>query len=114
MKIRALFKKYWAYILAFVSSLVVISILFYLQGVAPFGGKSLLTIDFFHQYGPMLGELFDRIKSHSSLLYSFNMSMGLPFYRNFLNYLSSPFNIFLTHFKFANGKGIYPRAKNFV
>lgn len=47
MKIKALFKKYWGYILAFVSSLVVISILFYLQGVAPFGGKSLLTIDFF-------------------------------------------------------------------
>ena len=98
MKIRALFKKYWGYILAFVSSLVVISILFYLQGVAPFGGKSLLTIDFFHQYGPMLGELFDRIKSHSSLLYSFNMGMGLPFYRNFFNYLSSPFNILMLLF----------------
>lgn len=98
MKIKALFKKYWGYILAFVSSLVVISILFYLQGVAPFGGKSLLTIDFFHQYGPMLGELFDRIKSHSSLLYSFNMSMGLPFYRNFFNYLSSPFNVLMLLF----------------
>lgn len=46
----------------------------------------------------MLGELFDRIKSHSSLLYSFNMSMGLPFYRNFFNYLSSPFNILMLLF----------------
>lgn len=98
MKIKTWFKKYWGYLLAFSGALVVISVLFYLQGVAPFGGKSLLTIDFFHQYGPMMGELFDRIKSHSSLLYSFNMSMGLPFYRNFFNYLSSPFNILMLLF----------------
>ena len=84
--------------LAFASAFVVISILFYLQGVTPFGDKSLLTIDFFHQYGPMLGELFDRVKSHLGLLYSFNMSMGLPFYRNFFNYLSSPFNILMLLF----------------
>lgn len=98
MKIKTLFRKYWGYVLAFVSALVIISILFYLQGVAPFGGKSLLTIDFFHQYGPMMGELFDRIKNHSGLLYSFSMSMGLPFYRNFFNYLSSPFNILMVLF----------------
>ena len=83
MKIRALFKKYWGYILAFVSSIVVISILFYLQGVAPFGGKSLLTIDFFHQYGPMLGELYDRVRGGGNLIYSFTMGMGIPFFRNF-------------------------------
>lgn len=98
MKVKTFFKRYYGYIITFCVSIILIGILFYLQGVTPFGGKSLLTIDFFHQYGPMLGELFDRVKSHSGFIYSFNMSMGLPFYRNFFNYLSSPFNIIMLLF----------------
>ena len=46
----------------------------------------------------MLGELFDRIQNGNNLIYSFNMAMGLPFFRNFLNYLSSPFNIIMMVF----------------
>lgn len=80
----------------------IIGVIYYLQEVAPFGDKSLLTIDFFHQYGPMLGELFDRIKNHSNLLYSFSMGMGLPFFRNFFNYLASPFNIIIWLFNHDN------------
>ena len=79
--------------------MIVIIAIFILQGLAPFGDKSMLTIDFFHQYGPMLGELYDRVKNGSSLIYSFNMGMGLPFFRNFFNYLSSPFNILIFLFK---------------
>ena len=86
------------YLLTFLTSLVAISILFILNGVSPFGKKSLLCIDFFHQYGPMLGELRDRILSGKGLLYSFNMGLGLPFFRNFLNYMASPFNIIILLF----------------
>lgn len=50
----------------------------------------------------MMGELFDRIKGHSSLLYSFSMGMGLPFFRNFFNYLASPFNIIIWFFSHDN------------
>lgn len=80
----------------------IIITVYILQKVAPFGRNSLLTIDFFHQYGPMLGELYDRIKDGSNLIYSFNMSMGLPFFRNFFNYLSSPFNMIMFLFKHDN------------
>ena len=79
----------------FLCGLIVISAIYILQDVSPYGKNSLLTVDFFHQYGPMLGELFDRIKNGSNLIYSFSMGMGLPFIRNFLNYLSSPFNIII-------------------
>ena len=88
-------KKYGYLVITAICTLVAISIIFYLQEVSPFGKNSLLTVDFFHQYGPMMGELFDRIKNGSTLLYSFNMGLGLPFFRNFFNYLSSPFNILL-------------------
>lgn len=97
------FLKRWDYLLITIfSSIAVIGIIFYLQDVAPFGKNSLLAIDFFHQYGPMLGELYDRVKHGMSLIYSFNMGMGLPFFRNFFNYLSSPFNLIMFIFNRSN------------
>lgn len=87
------------YVCAFIIGLMIISILYKLNNVTPFGDRSLLCVDFYHQYGPMLGELYDRIHEGGNLIYSFNMAMGLPFFRNFLNYLSSPFNIIMFFFK---------------
>ena len=83
-------------------SLVCVSIIYTVNKIAPFGNNSMLDVDFYHQYGPLLNELYDRVKEGSSLLYSFNTAGGLPFYRNFLNYLSSPFNIILFLFKKEN------------
>ena len=58
--------------LAFLFSLVIISVLYMSNEVTPFGTKSLLCVDFYHQYGPMLGELFDRLHLGSNFIYSFN------------------------------------------
>ena len=90
------------YYLTFITGLIIVTIIYILQKVAPFGRNSMLTIDFFHQYGPMLGELYDRLTSGSNLIYSFTMGMGLPFIRNYMNYLSSPFNFLLLLFKREN------------
>ena len=81
------------YMLTFLIATIIIGILYRLNNTLPFGDNSLLCVDFYHQYGPMLGELYDRLHSFGGFTYSFTMSMGLPFFRNFLNYLSSPFNI---------------------
>lgn len=89
-------------LITFIVSTIIISLLYILNKVAPFGNNSLLTIDFYHQYGPMLNELVDRVKDGSTLLYSYNTAGGIPFYRNFLNYLSSPFNVILLFFKKEN------------
>ena len=35
---------------------------------------SRLDIDFYHQYGPMLAELYERIKNGSNIIYSFTIS----------------------------------------
>ena len=85
--------------LTFLIGIAIISIIYFLQKISPFGENSTLTDDFYHQYGPMLAELYNRISTGKNLIYSFTMSMGLPFFRNFLNYLSSPFNILLLLFK---------------
>ncbi len=91
----------WVIITLILSS-IIISVIYTLQKIAPFGNNSMLDVDFYHQYGPLLNELYDRVKSGETLLYSFNTGGGIPFYRNFLNYLSSPFNIILFLFKKEN------------
>lgn len=88
--------------LTFLLGIIIISIIFIIEKISPFGENSTLTVDFYHQYGPMLGELYDRFFSKSNFFYSFTMSGGLPFFRNFLNYLSSPLNVILLFFKREN------------
>lgn len=83
------------YLITGICSIVIVIALYILNEVAPFGENSMLTVDFYHQYGPMLGELYDRVKNGYNLFYSFNMGMGLPFFRNFYNYMSSFFNIII-------------------
>lgn len=105
MKLNKIFEKCkkekWI-LLTFIVSLVIVSVIYCLQKIAPFGNNSMLDVDFFHQYGPMLNELYDRVIQGENLIFSFNTGGGIPFYRNFLNYLSSPFNIFLLLFKKEN------------
>ncbi len=87
------------YIKTFIIAVIVVLITYIINKVAPFGEHSLLCVDFYHQYGPMLAELYDRVHGLANFTYSFSMGMGLPFFRNFLNYLSSPFNIIMFFFR---------------
>ncbi|MBQ3021547.1 MAG: YfhO family protein [Bacilli bacterium] len=101
-KVINFIKKYNYVILTFILAFLIIGIIYKLQDVAPLGRNSMLTVDFFHQYGPMLAELFDRIQSKESLLFSFNIGLGIPFFRNFFNYLSSPINLLMLLFNRNN------------
>ncbi len=98
-KIKEYYKKNKWLLITFLFSSFIISIIYTLKHIAPFGNNSMLDVDFYHQYGPLLNELYDRVKQGENLLYSFNTGGGIPFYRNFLNYLSSPFNIVMFLFK---------------
>lgn len=91
-------KNNYQFLTIILGMIVVISI-FISNEIAPFGEKSLLDVDFFHQYGPMLSELFDRILSGESLIYSFNTGLGIPFFRTFFNYLASPLNVLMFLFQ---------------
>ncbi len=101
-KIKNTIQNNFIYLLTIITGLIIINLIYYMQMVAPFGSNSLLQIDFFHQYAPMFGEYYDRIKNGLNLIYSFNTGFGLPLFRNFLNYLSSPFNIIIFLFDRSN------------
>ena len=83
------------YILDVITMLVIINLIFLINNIYPYKNNTLINSDFYHQYAPMLNELFYRIKNGKSLVYSFQDGLGMPIYRNFFNYLASPFNIII-------------------
>lgn len=58
--------------------------------VSPFGDMTVLRMDLYHQYGPLFGELFERLNNFDSILYSWKSGLGGNFLGNYFNYLSSP------------------------
>ncbi len=77
-------------------------LIYAIKSIIPLGKNTMLTVDFYHQYGPLLAELYDKVKMGDNLIYSFNTGLGLPFFRNFFNYLSSSFNILIFLFDREN------------
>ena len=101
-KIKSFIKNKGYTFFTIILGIIIISIIYKLNDVSPLGKNSLLKVDFYHQYGPMLKELYNRIKNGGSLIYSFNVGLGIPFFRNYFNYLSSPINILILLFKQEN------------
>ncbi len=83
-------------------ALFIISIVYFCYSIIPFGDKIIYRMDLYHQYGPLFSELYDRITSGESLIYSWNTGLGSPFIGNFFNYLSSPLSIILLLFGHKN------------
>lgn len=65
-------------------------LVFYCYDVFPFGDKTVLRMDLYHQYGPLFAEFYDRVTHLESLIYSWRSGLGAPFLGNYFNYLSSP------------------------
>ncbi len=77
-------------LLAFACSASIMFVVFMSFGLFPFGDITILRMDLYHQYGPLFAELYDRVTSGGSLLYSWNSGLGSSFFGNYCNYLSSP------------------------
>lgn len=72
-----------------------------MSGIYPFGDKSILRMDLIHQYAPFLSLFRDKLKNGESLLYSFDIGMGINFLALYAYYLASPLNLILV---FVSGK----------
>lgn len=68
----------------------------------PFGDRTILRMDLYHQYGPLFAELYERIKGSDSFLYSWCSGGGSSFLGNFFNYLSSPLSLCVLAFRHEN------------
>ncbi len=87
------------FVLAFLTPVFVMLTIFACVGIYPFGDRSFLHIDMYHQYFPFLTDLYHSVKGvgsgreGSGLFYSFNAGLGVNFTALYDYYLSSPFNL---------------------
>ena len=68
-------------------------ILMLIAGSEPFGNKSMLYSDMFHQYYPFFVDFRKQLLSGDSLLYNWNIGMGLDYLGLISYYLASPLNL---------------------
>lgn len=91
-KIQSLLKGKEIFILAFFLPVGIMMAIFIVNGIFPFGGRSFLHLDMYHQYYPFLTEFYRKIKNGESLFYSFCTGIGANFLGLYVYYLASPLN----------------------
>jgi uncharacterized membrane protein YfhO len=79
--------------LAFFLPFLTMLVLFAVKGIYPFGDRSFLSADLYHQYMPFFCELLRKVRGGESLWYSFRLGIGSNFFALFVYYLASPFHI---------------------
>lgn len=83
-------------------ALFIILLVYFCYEIIPFGDSIIYRMDLYHQYGPLFSELYDRLVSGESLVYSWNSGLGNSFLGNFFNYLSSPISFIVLLFGHNN------------
>lgn len=79
-----------ALILSMVLPTVIMLALFIADGIYPFGDRSFLASDMYHQYMPFFSEFIEKIKAGEGLAFSYNVGIGSNFLALFVYYLASP------------------------
>ncbi|MBE5972678.1 MAG: hypothetical protein E7246_09215 [Lachnoclostridium sp.] len=78
--------------IAFFIPMVIMVIIFVQRGIFPFGDESFLRTDMYHQYAPFFSEFQHKLRNGGSLLYSWDIGMGVNFAALYAYYLASPMN----------------------
>ena len=78
---------------AFLLPVVLMLFLFMIKQIYPFGDRSFLSGDLYHQYMPFFSELFHKVRGGESLNFSFHTGIGSNFLALFAYYLASPFHV---------------------
>ena len=83
------------YALSFLIPVIILVGIFIGRKVFPFGDEIYLRSDCYHQYAPFHKELYRKLTEGGSLLYSWNIGMGVNFTALYSYYLASPVNLLL-------------------
>lgn len=86
------------YALAFLFPTLTVITAFAILQCYPFGGRTMLTVDLYHQYAPYLVAFRNKVLSGDSLFYSWNDGLGNEYFAAYANYTASPLNIFCLFF----------------
>ena len=96
---KSTMKKTLMYLGSFFLPVILMTLIYAILGIYPFGKLSLLTIDLYHQYIDFLGYMRDFLTGNGSALYSFSKALGGNMIGLFAYYLTSPLNIILVLFQ---------------
>lgn len=83
-------------------SALLMVLVYYFFDVIPFGERTVLRMDMYHQYVPFLAEMYERVTNFDSLTYSWTTGLGNAIIGNYFNYLASPFNLLIFLFGHDN------------
>ena len=86
---RRIFYPVFGFLIPFLGMLLVMLI----NGYKPFGKYSMLYSDMYHQYYPFFVAFRRALRSGDSLLYSWNVGMGMDYLGLISYYLASPLNL---------------------
>ena len=78
--------------LSFIIPVFIMILIFIQRGIFPFGDESFLRTDMYHQYAPFFSEFKYKLSNGGSLLYSWDLGMGINFSALYAYYLASPLN----------------------
>ena len=78
--------------IAFLAPVLIMVIIFIQRGIFPFGDQTYLRTDLYHQYAPFFSEFRHKLQSGGSLLYSWDIGLGVNFAALYAYYLASPLN----------------------
>jgi len=84
--------KWKDYLLAFFLPVLILFVIYMIRGVYPFGDQCFLRSDMYHQYAPFHAAFLDKLQNRESLLYSWDIGMGVNFTALYAYYLATPFN----------------------
>lgn len=84
--------KFSVLILSFLLPVALMLVLFAINGIYPFGDRTFLSADLYHQYMPFFSELLHKVRGGENLNFSFHVGIGSNFLALFVYYLASPFH----------------------
>lgn len=88
-------KEFKIRMMSFVIPIFLMMLIFIAKNIFPFGERSFLRTDLYHQYAPFYSELLYKLQHGKSLLYTYDVGLGNNFISLFAYYLSSPLNLLL-------------------
>ena len=92
MQQNSWFRKRDALVVSFTVPIFVMLIVFAQRQIFPFGENCYLRTDLYHQYAPFFSEFQYKLKNGGSLLYSWDVGLGVNFSAIYAYYLASPLN----------------------
>jgi len=94
MNLQNLKNRKWNYVgLSFGFTFFAFMILMVIKGMTPFGDSSMLYSDAYHQYYPFFLSFRRALRSGESLLYTWDVGLGMDYLGLIAYYLASPLNL---------------------